>query len=333
MHLAIICCGRGSTDLHSDLHSAGKPLSRASHLEAPARPSRPPRLARRPRPETAAACAEENQPSLSSTDTPDDHTSSTGLSKLAASASPCTPHHTRTAPAPHPHHTRTAPHPHRQPLVGLEGRGKKFESRVLSARAEAIPPADEILRGHPAHPPRLAPHPSRPPRLLTSALAPLPCTAPCPAPCTTRTGGQGRAGCGLAPRLEMRNTTWSVFSRLPMNSSLTTSDPTAREALITHACMHAHSQLAISDSVVQTDPVALHHLLQAYGHSSPQHFATLRDAPPREEVRYGTVHLAALPTHTPSHTLTLTNTHAHTHTAHRTPHALPLARTRTRARR
>ena len=55
--------------------------------------------------EAAAACAEENQPSLLSTDTPDDHTSSTGLSKLHAPP-PLTPHHTA------PHHYTATPPPH-----------------------------------------------------------------------------------------------------------------------------------------------------------------------------------------------------------------------------
>ena len=84
--------------------------------------------------EAAAACAEENQPSLLSTDTPDDHTSSTGLSKLHGPSR--TPHHPPTAPH------RTAPHRTAPALPCRLGprmkANKKFESRVLPSEKKRM---------------------------------------------------------------------------------------------------------------------------------------------------------------------------------------------------
>ena len=68
---------------------------------------------------------------------------------------------------------------------------------------------------------------------------------------------------------EMRNTTWSVFSRPPMNSSLTTSDPAARDARTRHTSHtpRLHALPSIPGQcclvVLTQPPDPPHHLLQA----------------------------------------------------------------------
>jgi hypothetical protein len=246
--------------------------------------------------EAAAACAEENQPSLLSTDTPDDHTSSTGLSKLHAPP-PLTPHHTaphRTTPPTPPHHHHTTP-PALPRRVSDEGETRNLnpECSLLqrSACADAIPSADEIRLGGPPLDTLHTPH------ALHALQAPHSPHA------------------RHALHAEMRNTTWSVFSRPPMSSSLTTSDPAARDA---HATSHtpcampartpaqpSRVSLCRPSRLIQP-PDALYLSLQALGQVDRSRCAGMTAAS-----RYAPQ--PPPPTHTPHHT-------HHAHTTPRTPH-------------
>ena len=149
-----------------------------------------------------------------------------------------------------------------------------------------------------AHPPR----PAHPPRLTCTPYASLARRLALIARAWVWRHGVGG---GRARGKEMRNTTWSVFSRPPMNSSLTTSDPAARDARTRHTShtprLHAlpsiPSQCCLVVLTQPPDPP--HHLLQA-------------GARPEDRSRCARLQLASryalqLPQHTP-------------HTAPHTPH-------------
>ena len=172
--------------------------------------------------------------------TPDHHSSSDALARpppithTPPTAHPKLSQCINPNPNPNPHQVAPPPTMSRgeSPASSADGvptdswKVRHIDTSTSAYGALTYPPLRNLARRLPLTP--QTPH--APPSTPQAAFSRLPRTphaphAPRRLPCTPRPA---------ITTTEMRNTTWSVFSRPPMNSSLTTSDPVMEPALPTH---------------------------------------------------------------------------------------------------